>query len=240
MPFSMSAPAGLIRSPPVPAPATKTSASRDQKLRAISPRLRDSFRGTLTRRRAIDPGPSVHSGSFHEAFHVDEVHRPREYPIPVVDEDLPEGCPVAYDDPGLNWGVLSKTTCDLTTIVKFRRENEWRTYQSPRRWFQQMSTINGSAVARRTRVPMLVITAWSIAVRQTAGRVKENSKTFVSLPLTHLESRSFLPGHFGGSVRAGAQSSVLHRAVRGRHRRCCVAVVGVQNERRVWPVLCRC
>ena len=56
---------------------------------------------------------------------------------------------------------------DLTTIVKFRRNHEWREYQSSRRWFQQLTTINGSVVARRVTFPALVITAWAVAVRDS-------------------------------------------------------------------------
>ena len=69
------------------------------------------------------------------------------------------------DDPGLNWHLLSESQCDLTTIVKFRRNHEWREYQSSKRWFQQLTTINGSVVARRVTFPALVITAWAVAVR---------------------------------------------------------------------------
>ena len=56
---------------------------------------------------------------------------------------------------------------DLTTIVKFRRNHEWREYQSSRRWFQQLTTINGSVVARRVTFPALVIPAWAVTVRDS-------------------------------------------------------------------------
>jgi putative membrane protein len=47
---------------------------------------------------------------------------------------------------------------------RFTRDDEWREYQSPRRYFEQMVTINGSVVARRVTIPALVIAAWSAAV----------------------------------------------------------------------------
>jgi len=75
------------------------------------------------------------------------------------------------DDAGLNWNLLSESQCDLTTIVKFRRNHEWREYQSSRRWFQQLTTINGSVVARRVTFPALVITAWAVAVSIAANTV---------------------------------------------------------------------
>eukprot|EP00982_Pelagococcus_subviridis_P010297 30984-Pelagococcus_subviridis.AAC.9 len=69
----------------------------------------------------------------------------------------------AYD-PGLDESLLSESRCDLTTAVKFRRDAEWREYQSPSRYFQQLTTINGSVVARRVAAPAIAVAAWAAAV----------------------------------------------------------------------------
>ena len=96
------------------------------------------------------------------------------------------------DDPGLNWHLLSESQCDLTTIVKFRRNHEWREYQSSKRWFQQLTTINGSVVARRVTFPALVITAWAVAVR-ARRTYPSNHPPKIIPPRDIKSSHSFVP-----------------------------------------------
>jgi predicted membrane chloride channel (bestrophin family) len=76
------------------------------------------------------------------------------------------------NDPGLNAALLTNDACGLSISRKFNTK-EWNLYQSPTRYFTQLTTVQGSVVAKRVALPVVAIAAWSVCVALASERVPE-------------------------------------------------------------------
>jgi putative membrane protein len=91
--------------------------------------------------------------------------RPRAPRVAAASGDGAVECdvPSSWADPGLNRSLLAEPEC-LSVARRFTRDDEWVAYQSPKRYWEQMTTINGSVVAKRVTGPAIALALWSIAV----------------------------------------------------------------------------
>lgn len=97
--------------------------------------------------------------------------RPRAPRVAAASGDGAVNCdnPSSWKDPGLNRSLLTEPEC-LSIARRFTRDDEWVAYQSPKRYWEQMTTINRSVVAKRVTGPAMALALWSIVVSFVARR----------------------------------------------------------------------